>query len=50
VFSSVILDLQVGVLLCFVQILVGFNGLGVVSHFQKCNFCGFCKAFDIVER
>ena len=37
-----------GVLLCFVEILVGFKSLNVVLHFEKCNLDGFCKTFDIV--
>jgi len=39
----------VGVLLCFVKILVGFKGLGVVLFFQKCNLGGFCKTFEILQ-
>jgi len=49
VLLGVITGLQVGVVLCFVDILVGFNGLGVVSQFQKCNLGAFCKNFDIMK-
>jgi len=47
--SSVIPDLQVGVLLCFVEILMEFKGLSVVSHFQKCNLVNFVKLYSGVS-
>jgi len=48
VLSSVIPNLQLGVLLVFVEILMRLKGLGLVSRFQMCNLGGFCKNFNIM--